>query len=163
MNHWFNSLLPRERALVTYGSIAVLVILLGLGAKPLYNNQAKLKKTIASQRTALITMQEQSAEIKQLRQQKTVKPQNTGSQNPQQLIERSLQNRRLKDVLERMQSQGSKGVSIILKNANADRVMHFLYELESKHSLLINSMVVNSNNKKAGFADFRLTIKNSKK
>ncbi len=162
MSNWFNSLSPRERSLVSYGSIAVLIVLVWLlVVKPLYNNQIKFNKAIALQKTTLATMQKQSIEIKQLQQQKIVKPTTIGTQNPQQLIERSLQTWRLKTVLERMQSQGSNGVRLILKNANADRVMRFLHELESKHSLSINNMAIDSDNKEAGFADFRLTIKNS--
>jgi len=164
MSSWFNSLSPRERALVSYVSIAALIVLVWLLViKPLYNNQIKLNKAIASQKTALATIKRQSIEIKQLQQQKTVKPTTTGTQNPQQLIERSLQTWRLKDVLERMQSQGNKGVRIILKNANADRVMRFLHELESKHSLSINNMVIDNDNKETGFADFRLTIRSGGK
>lgn len=159
MNSWLNSLSSRERALVTYGSIAVALILLWLLIiKPLYNNKIKLDKAITLQKKTLTTMQKQSIAIKQLQQQETIKPKNTGSQNPQQLIERSLQTWRLKTVLERMQSQGT-GVRLILKNANADRVMRFLYELESTHSLSISNMAIDSDNKEAGFADFRLTIK----
>lgn len=164
MSNWYNSLSPREQALVSYGSIAVLIVLAWLlVVKPLYNNQIKLNKSIVSQKTALVTMQKQSVEIKQLQQQKIIKPKTTGSQNPQQLIERSLQTWRLKTVLERMQSQGSNGVRLILKNANADRVMRFLHELESTHSLSISNMAIDRANKEAGFADFRLTIQNSDK
>ena len=158
MNSWLSTLSSRERALVTYGSIAVLVVLLWLLAvKPLYNNQVKLNKTIAQQKVTLAKMQKQSVTIKQLQDQETNKPKSTGNQNPQQLIERSLQTWRLKTVLERMQSQGS-GVRLILKNANADRVMRFLYELENKHSLSISNMAIDSDKKEAGLADFRLII-----
>ena len=164
MSNWYNSLSPRERSLVTYGSIAVLIVLLWLLAiKPLYSNQIKLKKTIATQESTLATMQKQSIEIKQLQLQGVTKPPALGTQNPQQLIERSLQTWRLKPALERMQSQGSNGVRLILKNANADRVMRFLHELESKHFLLINNMAIDSDNNEAGLANFRLTIQNSSK
>ena len=159
MNTWLNSLSSRERAMVIYGSIAVSLILLWLLLiKPLYNNKIRLDKAINQQKQTLATMQEQSLEIKQLQQQETIKPASSSNQNPQQLIERSLQTWRLKTVLERMQSQGS-GVRLILKNANADRVMQFLHELENTHSLSINNMAIDSDNKEAGFADFRLTIK----
>lgn len=164
MSNWYNSLSPREQALVSYGSIAVLIVLAWLIViKPLYNNQIKLNQAINSQKTTLATMQKQSIEIKQLQQQKIIKPKSIGSQNPQQLIERSLQTWRLKTVLERMQSQGSNGVRLILKNANADRVMRFLHELESTHSLSISNMAIDSDNKETGFADFRLTIQSSAK
>lgn len=159
MNNWLNSLSSRERALVVYGSIAVSLVLLWLLLiKPLYNSKIKLDKAIIQQKQTLATMQKQSLAIKQLQQQETGKPKNINSQNPQQLIERSLQTWRLKTVLERMQSQGS-GVRLILKNANADRVMRFLHELENTHSLSIDNMAIDRDNKEAGFADFRLTIK----
>ncbi len=164
MNSWFNSLSPREQALVSYGSIAVIIVLLWLLAiKPLYNNQIKLNKAIALQKTTLDTMQKQSIEIKQIQTNNIVKPATSNSQNPQQLIERSLQTWRLKNALERMQSQGSNGVRLTLKKANADRVMRFLHELESTHSLSIDNMAIDSNNKETGFADFRLTIKRNTK
>ena len=102
-------------------------------------------------------MQKQSVQIKQLQQQ-TKKPITSSSGNPQQLVERSLQTWRLKPKLERMQSQGSNGVRLSLKNVNADRVMRFLHELESKHRLSINNLVINNNKKEAGYADVRLTI-----
>ena len=164
MSNWYNSLSPRERALVTYGLIAVLALMLWLFAiKPLYFNQIKLKKVISQQKVTLATMQDQSAEIKLLQLQTSTKPQISGTQNPQQIIERSLQTWRLKTVLDRMQSQGNNGVRLILKNANADRVMRFLHELESKHSLAITNLAVDSNNKDVGLADFRLTIQSNDK
>ena len=92
-----------------------------------------------------------------------MKPTTIGTQNPQQLIDRSLQTWRLKPVLERMQSQGSNGVRLTLRNANADRVMRFLHELESKHSLSISNMSIDSDNKTVGLANFKLTIKRSEK
>ena len=74
------------------------------------------------------------------------------------MIERSLQTWRLKSSLERMQSQGSNGVRLTLKDANADRVMRFLYELENQHALSIGSMSVSTKKKELGQADFRLII-----
>ena len=163
MNSWLNSLSPRERALVTYGSIAVLIVLLWLLVlKPLYNNKTTLVKAIEQQKVTLANMQKQSIEIKQLQQQKTTRPNTSSTQNPQQLIERSLQTWRLKTVLDRMQSQGA-GVRLTLKNANADRVMRFLHELESKHSLSISNIAIDSSKKEAGLADFRLTIQSNSK
>ncbi len=159
MNNWLNSLSSREKALVIYGSIAVASILLWLLViKPLYVNKVNLDKAIKAQKQTLATMQKQSIEIKQLQQQKVTTPKTSSNQNPQQLIERSLQTWRLKTVLERMQSQGT-GVRLILKNANADRVMRFLHELENTHSLSISNLAIDSDNKESGFADFRLTIK----
>ncbi len=158
MKNWYNTLAPRERALVLYGGVISIVLLFWmLVAKPLYNNHQKLNKVISSQKTTLEKMQKQSILIKQLQGQNT-KPKTSGTGNPQQLLERSLQTWRLKPQLERMQSQGANGVTLSLKNANADRVMRFLYELENKYALSIEKLIIN-NKKKSGFADVRLTIK----
>jgi type II secretory pathway component PulM len=159
MKTWYNTLSPRERTLVILAGIALLLLLFWmLLAKPLYNNHKKLNKVIITQKNTLETMKKQSAQIHQLKQldnQPAVKT----SGNPQQLIERTLQTWRLKPKLERMQSQGPNGVRLILKDANADRVMRFLYELENKYALSISNMIINNANKEPGLADVRLTIK----
>jgi len=163
MNNWFNSLSSRERSLVSYGSIAVLLILSWLLlVKPLYAKYTKLNEIIEKQKGNISLMQKQSNEVKRLQQQNK-KPVSNNKQNPQQLIERSLQTWRLKPALERMQTQGSNGVRLTLKNANADRAMRFLYELEHEHGLSINNMIINDAKNESGFADIRLTIKRDDK
>jgi len=159
MKNWYNTLAPRERMLVLYGSIVAFALLFWmLLVKPLYNNHNTLNKVISTQKKTLETMQKQSIQIKLLQQQgkKNVKK---SSGNPQQLVERSLQTWRLKSNLERMQSQGSKGVRLSLKNANADRIMRFLFELEDKHALSISNLIINNKKKEKGYVDVRLTIK----
>lgn len=165
MKTWYNSLSQRERLLVVYGSIAVTLILLWLLAvKPMYEKNVRLNTLIKQQESKLATMQRQSIEIKQLQQLNIKAPNsNSNQQNPQQLIERSLQTWGLKKSLERMQSQGSTGVRLILKDANANRVIQFLYEVENKHSLIIDNMAIDKNKKNNGLADFRLTIKRTNK
>lgn len=159
MKAWLNSLSSSERTLVLSAGIALLLLFFWLLiAKPLYDNHSRLNRIILSQKNTLKTMQKQRIQIKQLQQQNN-KPVTTNNQNPQQLIERSLQTWRLKPSLERMQSQGANGVRLILKNVNADRVMRFLYELENKNALSITDMVINNAKKEVGFADVRLTIK----
>lgn len=159
MKHWYNTLAPRERALVFYGGIISIIILFWmLIVDPLMTNHTKLNKAISSQQKIFETMQSQSIQVKQL-QQRDSKPVVNNSGNPQQLVERSLQTWRLKTKLERMQSQGSNGVRLSLKDVNADRAMRFLYELEDKYALTITNLVINNDKKETGFADIRLTIK----
>jgi len=159
MKNWFNTLNPRERNLVTYGSLLAGLMILGLFIiQPLFDNNKKLNKIIDSKSTALKIMQKQSAQVKQLQQQAT-KPEQTNNQNPQQIIESALQTLRLKPALDRMQSQGSNGVNVILKNANADRTMRLIADLENKHGLIISNLTINTHKKEAGFIDVRLTVK----
>ena len=163
MKTWFNTLSSRERTLVLFASTAAFLLLFWLLlVKPLYDNYIRLNKIIALQENTLNIMQKQSIQIKQL-QVNNQKPKSTSKdKNSQQLIERALQTWRLKPSLERMQSQGVNGVRIVLKNASADRLMRFLYELEEKYSLSISDMVISNAKKAPGFADVRLTIKKLK-
>lgn len=161
MKTWYNSLSPRERTLVLFASVAVFTLLFWMIlAKPLFKKHQKLNKQISAQQATLENMKKQSLQIKALKQQ-NIKPAIKVSGNTQQLIERALQTWRLKPQLERMQSQGANGVRIILKNANADRFMRFLFELENKYGLTINNLVISNTKKEPGFVDIRLTIKKS--
>jgi type II secretory pathway component PulM len=159
MKNWLNTLNPRERNLVTYGSIIAALLILGLFiVQPLFDNNKKLNKIISNKSTALKVMQKQSLQVKQLQQQAT-KPEQTSNQSPQQIIEKTLQTLRLKTALERMQSQGANGVNLVLKNANADRTMRLIADLENKYGLIISSLTINTHKKEAGLIDVRLTVK----
>ncbi len=158
MKTWYHSLSPRDRSMVTFISIALLGLLLWFVLiKPLLDNHKKLNKVITSQTITLEKMQKQSIQIKNLKLEND-KPSKTISGNPQQLIERALQTWRLKPQLERMQSQGANGVRLVLKNANADRFMRFLYELEDQYALTISNLTISNAKKEQGFADIRLTV-----
>ena len=159
MKDWLNTLNPRERNLVTYGSIIATLLILGLFiVQPLLDNNKKLNKIISNKTTALKVMQKQSLQVKQLQQQAT-KPEQTNNQSPQQIIESALQTSRLKPALERMQSQGLNGVNLVLKNANADRTLRLIADLENKYSLTISNLTINTHKKEAGLIDVRLTVK----
>jgi len=161
MKTWYNSLSPRERMFVLVAGSAMLFLLLWLlVAKPLYNKNKKFNTQINSQKLALETMKKQSLQVKRLKQD-SAKPVVKSTGNTQQHIERALQTWRLKSTLERMQSQGPDGVRLILKDANADRFMRFLFELENKYALIISNLVINNAKKEPGLADIRLTIKKS--
>lgn len=159
MKNWYNSLSARERNLVVYGSILSAIILFWmLVAKPLYNKHNKLTNTIQNKTSALELMQGQSVQVKQLQQQISANKTPKTSGNPQQLVERSLQTWRLKPALGRMQSQGSNAVRLTLKDANADRFMRFLDDLENKYALAVESLSMTAD-KESGLADIRLTVK----
>lgn len=158
MNNWFNSLSARERNLVTFGSIIVFTVLFWLLAiKPLYNKHNSLNSLIQEQQITLKTMQQQSLQVKQLKLNASSNIKKVSNQNPQQVIERALQTWRLKTSLERMQSQGLNGVRLLLKEANADRFLRFLYELEDQYGLIITNLAI-TKGKETGTVDIRLNL-----
>jgi type II secretory pathway component PulM len=159
MKNWYNSLTTRERNLVTYGSIiAALILFWLLIARPLYNRHKTLSVNIQAKSAQLELMKAQSAKVKRLQSINSNSSTKTVSGNPQQLVERALQTWRLKPALQRMQSQGPKSVLLSLKNANSDRFMRFLYDLENKYALAIENMAIKVD-KETGLVDVRLTVK----
>lgn len=159
MKAWYNSLTPRERNLVTYGSIvAGLILFWLLIGKPLYGKHGKLSRDIQNKSNALELMKGQSLQIKQLRKNNNANTNSNVTGNPQQLVEKALQTWRLKPALQRMQSQGADSVRLTLKDANADRFMRCLHELENKYALSIENLSMTAD-KELGLADIRLTVK----
>lgn len=159
MKSWYNSLTPRERNLVIYGSvIAALILFWLLIGKPLYNKHKSLTEEIQAKNNALELMKGQSIQIKQLQLQGSGGSAQKTTGNPQQLVEKSLQTWRLKPALQRMQSQGADAVRLTLKDAKVDHFMRFLHELENKYTLGIENLSMTAD-KEPGLADIRLTVK----
>jgi len=159
MKNWYNALTTRERNLVTYGSlVAALILFWLLIGRPLYSTHKTLSLDIQDKSNQLELMKAQSRQVKQLQAQQSGSSIKTISGNPQQLVEKALQTWRLKPALQRMQSQGAKSVLISLKDANADRFMRFLYDLEKKYALGIEDMGITAD-KETGLVDVRLTVK----
>lgn len=159
MKTWLNSLTLRERNLVIYGSlVAGLILFWLLIGKPLYNKHGKLSQAIQNKTSTLELMKGQSLQVKQLRKSNSANSPAKVSGNPQQLVEKALQTWRLKTALQKMQSQGSDAVRLSLKDANADRIMRFLHELENKYALGIDNLSIVAD-KETGLADVRLTVK----
>ncbi len=159
MKNWYNTLTARERNLVVYGSIiSALILFWLLIANPLYSKHKTLSREIQDKRNALTLMQAQSEQIKRLRAQKASNQSKGFKGNPQQLVEKALQTWRLKPALQKMQSQGEKAIRLSLKNANADRFMRFLQDLEDKYALSIDTMAITAD-KESGLVDVRLTVK----
>ena len=147
----------REKTLVSIAAISVIIMLFWLVIlNPIISKHDKLSKLTNDKQVTLRIMQRQSALVQQLQQasRPTVKKV-TG--NPQQLIEQALQTWRLKPTLQRMQSQGANKIAVSLKNAEADKVMRFIAELETKYSLNSTAMVI-TKSKKIGMVNIRLTL-----
>ena len=148
----------REKTLVSVATVAVILMLFWLLIlNPILSKHEKLSKLTADKQTELRIMQRQSVLVKQLQQQSRGLTSKKIRGNPQQLIEQALQTWRLKPALQRMQSQGAKKISLSLKNAEADKVMRFIADLESKYGLSSIAMVIAKSNK-VGMINVRLTL-----
>ena len=155
---WFLMLSSREKTLVSIAAVAVTLMLFWLIIiNPILSKHDKLSKLTEDKRVELRIMQRQSALVQQLQQQVNSASIKKVTGNPQQLIEQALQTWRLKPTLQRMQSQGTNKVAVSLKNAEADKVMRFIAELERKYGLTSTAMVI-TKSKIIGMVNIRLTL-----
>ena len=158
LKSWFLMLSSREKTLVAVATIAVTIMVFWLLIlNPILNKNELLNKLTQSKQTELQLMQRQSTLVKQLQKQasSTIKKKVTG--NPQQLVEKALQTWRLKPTLQRMQSRGANKVILSLKNAEADKVIRFIYELEQTYGLDSNELILKKS-KTVGLVNVRLIL-----
>jgi type II secretory pathway component PulM len=158
LKSWFLMLSSREKTLVAIATFAVVVMLFWLLIlNPIFSGHETLTKLTESKQTELRLMQRQSTLVKQLQLQSSSMATKKITGNPQQLIERGLQTWRLKPTLQRMQSRGTNKVILSLKEADADKVMRFIFELEQKYGLSSSEMLLKKN-KTVGTVDVRLIL-----
>lgn len=148
----------REKTLVSVAAIAVTLMLFWLLIlNPILSGHDKLTRLTQEKQTELLLMQRQSVLIKKLQQQASGSQTSKIKGNPQQLIEVALQDQGLKPTLQRMQSRGTRKVSLSLKEAEADKVMRFIGDLEKKYGL-VNTQMVLAKAKVIGTVNVRLTV-----
>lgn len=157
MKQWFMMLSSREKTIVSVGAVLVPLLLLWLVVlQPTMNKHAQLDEQIKDRNNILQTMRSQSAEVKLLQQnggnQKKV---TTG--NPQQKVEGALRTWRLRSSLGVMSAPNSSSVKLNLRDAEADNIMRFLFDLETKYGLSVKDFSMKPT-KDIGKANASLTL-----
>lgn len=144
IQQWFLALTTREKVIVVAGIGFTLIMLLwGMVYEPLKNNQVKLNNTIAELTDELHWMYASSQKIKQAQSQpKTTKPVSKGT--PSSIINSNLRRFGLeKDS----KMSGRTKVDLRLRNVQADKLMQFLGELETRHNIRVLSLEITPKNK----------------
>ena len=158
LKSWFLMLSSREKTLVSIAAVSVVIMMFWLLIiNPILTKNEKLTKLTEAKQTELTLMQRQAVLVKQLQKQVKATGVKKVEGNPQQLIEQALKTWRLKPTLQKMQAQGDKKISLSLKEAEADKVMRFIAELETKYGLASSNMVI-SKGKGVGTANVRLSL-----
>lgn len=157
MKQWFMMLSSREKTLVSVAAVLVPLLLFWLVLlQPMINKRGLLDEQIQDRSNILQTMRQQSAEIKVLQRnsgnRKTV---STG--NPQQKVESALRTWRLRSALGVMNAPNSKTVRLNLRDAEADNIMRFLFDVETKYGLTVKDFSMKPT-KDIGKANASLTL-----
>ena len=157
MKQWFMMLSSREKTLVSVAAVLVPLLLIWLVLlQPMINKRGVLDEQIEDRSNILQTMRQQSAEIKVLQRnggnRKTV---STG--NPQQKVESALRTWRLRSSLGVMNAPNSSTVKLNLRDAEADNIMRFLFDVETKYGLTVKDFSMKPT-KDVGKANASLTL-----
>lgn len=140
MKQWFMMLSSREKTLVTVAAVVVPLLLLWLLVlQPMLKNHDILAQQIQDRSAILERMRVQSSEIKSLQSSSgSQRRVNTG--NPQQKVESALRTWRLRSALQLMNAPNARSVKLNLREAEADNVMRFLYDIETKYGLAVTDL-----------------------
>ncbi|QEP44822.1 type II secretion system protein M [Ectothiorhodospiraceae bacterium BW-2] len=141
MRDYWNSLQSREQWLIMLGGGVLLMLLLYLVLwEPVVKESQQLEQSVINLERDLAWMA-QAAEVVQQLQQRATEQGGAGSQPLLTIVDRTLKQFQLGDNIERVQPEGSR-VQIRLKEAAFDQVLSWIDQLDKRHNLTIDSLVV---------------------
>ena len=157
MKQWFMMLSSREKTIVSIAAVLVPLLLIWLVLlQPMLNESAALKDQIKDRTAILEKVRLQSTQIKLLQTSgKRKNPVNRG--NPQQKIESALRTWRLRPNLGVMSAPNSRTVKLNLREAEADNVFRFLFDVETKYGFAVKEASLKPS-KDVGRANASLTL-----
>ncbi|RVU85506.1 hypothetical protein EOL70_06040 [Leucothrix sargassi] len=157
MKQWFMLLSSREKTIVTIAAVLIPILLFWLLlVQPTMNKRKVLNAQIADRTDMLQQMRSMSVEIKRLQASTNNRP-STSRGNPQQKVESALRTWRLRPNLGVMSAPNSTTVRLNLRDAEADNIMRFLYDIESKHGLAVKLLSMKPTND-IGIANASITL-----
>jgi general secretion pathway protein M len=142
LQNWFDSLVLRERILVSI--CGVVIVLAGLWAgiiKPAYASSTELEQRVASKTAQLASLQELASQVKRAYSDAS----SGASQRPDSnesivvIIDRTARSRQLQQYLKRNQPDGTGGVRLRFEGAAFDDLVGLLGELRQNHGMAMVS------------------------
>ncbi|MGB1310917.1 MAG: type II secretion system protein GspM [Leucothrix sp.] len=157
MKQWFMMLSSREKTIVSIAAVLVPLLLTWLLVlQPMLKESASLTSAIKDRSEILEKVRLQSTQIKML-QSNGKRNTKVNRGNPQQKVESALQTWRLRPNLGVMSAPNSRTVKLNLKDAEADNIMRFLFDVETKYGLAVKAASLKPT-KDIGRANASLTL-----
>ena len=157
MKQWFMMLSSREKTIVSIAAILVPLLLLWLLLfQPMLKESALLKSQIKDRTAILEKVRLQSAQIKML-QSNGQRNKNISRGNHQQKVESALRTWRLRPNLGVMSAPNTRTVKLNLREAEADNIMRFLFDVETKYGFAVKEASLKPT-KDVGRANASLTL-----
>ena len=157
LRNWLDSLETRERYLVITGAIALLVSLFYLALwEPVFNNLETQQQRYQSQRQLLNWMKDATQEALSLQSAGAQTASRFKNQSVSSLAERSALSMGVKKNISKHES-GTKGVKIQLQQADFDRVIMWLNDMQTKYNIKASNIQIEKL-AAAGAVNVRVTL-----
>ncbi len=157
INRWLNSLQERERHIVIYGSIALVVILFYLLVwDPVFSTLDSKRQQHQSQRQLLSWMKDTAQEIKQLQSSGASTASRYRNQSVSSLVERSATSTGIKPFIKKLESN-KKGVKAQIELVDFDRMVVWLNDLKQKYAIQVSKIIIEPQ-KAPGSVNARVTL-----
>ncbi|MCC5794767.1 MAG: type II secretion system protein M [Chromatiales bacterium] len=139
LREWFDSLLPRERWLVSIAGLLLVASLVWLLLiQPVFSQKARAEQRISDQQLILLELGQLAARAGQAGAPAAA----AGEQSLVVLIDRSARARGLSAYLRRNQPDGPGTIRLRLENVPFDPLVEWLAELQADHGLGAVSVTV---------------------
>ncbi len=154
----WRSLQPRERLVLGIGSPLVAIMLAyGLLWLPLQRELTRLRVSVPQVRAQLEQMRSQAQEVVRLRAQTRDAP---SGGNLLTLLERSAQERGLRQYITRMEPEGQGAVRLGLDAVGFNTLIGWLAELQQQNSVHVDSASISARTE-SGMVDARLLLRSA--
>lgn len=160
VNQWLESLEERERHIVIGGAIALVIMLFYIIIwEPITSNFDQQQQRNQSQRQLYSWMKNSSTEIQKLKASGGGTAAKSRSQSISSLADRSAITAGIKPFIDKI-DQNKKGVKVSLKEANFDKIILWLAELENKYGITSSKLKIEKS-KTDGSVDAQITLERS--
>lgn len=141
MKNWFQGLTLRERTMVKYAAVVLIIFVAYLSIiEPISSSYAKNKKNVEAATKTITWMKEAANEIQQLRGGVSLPNRPQGKQLILSTVDRSARKAGLGSVMKRVQPEGESGVRVWFENAPFDELVKWLAVVESENGLSVNEI-----------------------
>ncbi len=155
MQEWFNTLEQRERYLVIFGAIFVLLALFYLlVVDPLYSGVSERRASITEKQALLGWMEVQAAALPKAGASKRGA---RGNSSPMVTFGRAVTTAKLDPYLKETRPSGDNGVRARFEGAPFDQLIQLIGQLNSQNSLEISTAAV-ERTRDQGTIDARITL-----
>lgn len=162
LRNWFDSLLPRERTMVTITGIVVAITLFYITVwEPLHNGLREQREKLASQHKTLSWMQQAAREVSALRAAGMATAQRRNDSGPVTLtIEKTASSAGIRNRLSKLESSGQDSARARFDDVDFNQMILWLNTVEQTYGIQATSVTIEKTDK-PGMVDARITFSRS--